>query len=527
MSDWRLLQKPWLRKDLHIAPSFQTPSHLMVREPQSKRIFELDALTSALAKRANGQQTLSDILSAIQTARPADEDASAPDHDQETPFTPEGILAAMRWLDERMLLISPKLPHWLARNGALPQAVQVARYGLFEIAEIPANYTPADIQIRDDLRYACLSCGACCSGRYRVDLLPSDLERLEALPLTETLGLSLKDCLVPLPSDSRRADMALKRDEHAKCIFLLEGRWCALHKHFGYASKPYSCRSFPFDALMTPAGPLLRFRPECSSQHRTKASGPLVHGERFSLWAELTGEQPLLKAVPAIFPLNETKTLDYGQFLDLQRRWIDVTRAQGWRQGLLTIGADLMPQPTRAAPQRPFAVLAQHLLADLNQDIEPTSNTLDRLIDGAERDPLLWPTLLASVGVVLPEHQGLAEQVGPLLKGLRERLPALEAPDTEAQYRDYLVHVLVGQYLFCGLSALSGAGLVGLVLLGARHTAAWMGARYSLEVGPEVVNEALIFWHMLVFDERPLRAHLLLRAISGLETLPAVGLEVP
>lgn len=533
-TDWLLRRRPWLRRDLHMSPSFSAPAHWMAKEPYTRRVYELDPLTAAIANRADGLRDLGEILAALRSQPP---EGVSPEH-----ITPAAAFAALRWLDERMLLITPRLPHWMARRGGINPAIYWARQGLFEVDAVSAPPDPADISIREDLRYTCLSCGACCTDRYRVDLLPSDLAALQALDLPAALGVQLSDCLVPLSGDADdlkdlkavnsahpapalgAPTMALRRDAQGQCVFLREGRWCALHRHFGYKSKPYSCRSFPFDALMTPRGPLIRFRPECSSQHKTRAGGDLQAPLRAQLWADLTDEQPLVRRVPAVFPLNEqTQAIDYDAYLALRAGWVAAARAHGWRAGFAAAASDLLPTidaPPAAAPGRPFVVLAQHLLHDLRRDLEPSSHTLDRLIPDAERDPLLWPTLLAAVGVVLPEHQPLAPSIAPLLQALRAALPTLDAdPDLSALIDNYFLNTLLGDYPFSGLSILSGVGLIGFATLGARLTAAWMAARHGLPLDPPTLNESLIFWHMLLFDERPLRAHLLLRAISGLESL--------
>jgi hypothetical protein len=230
-----------------------------------------------------------------------------------------------------------------------------------------------------------------------------------------------------------------------------------------------------------------------------------------------------------VFPVNERREADFGAYQVMLGGWVSAARAGGWRAALQGLARDLIPHgtpdaPTGSAPGRPFAVLAQHLLHDLQRDLEPSTNTLDRLAPGAERDPLLWPTLLASVGVVLPEHQAQSAEVAPLLRALRAHLPALDADaDLNDLLTDYVINALRGHYLFAGLSLLSGAGLVAMALLGARHTAAWMCARYGLPLDAATLNESVIFWHLLALDERPLRAHLLLRAVAGVESLVLLG----
>ena len=57
------------------------------------------------------------------------------------------------------------------------------------------NLEAHDIEVREDLRYACLCCGNCCSGRFRVTLKPRDEARLRALDLEAIPGLSFDDAL--------------------------------------------------------------------------------------------------------------------------------------------------------------------------------------------------------------------------------------------------------------------------------------------------------------------------------------------
>src|SRR5690606_663241 len=213
------------------------------------------------------------------------------------------------------------------------------------------------VEVRDDLRFSCLSCGACCSIRYRVQLQDRDAEVLESLDL-QKIGITYEDVVQEIWQRNRFGDMEvrryLKRDD-TRCVFLGEDRLCEIHRHFGYDKKPFACRTYPFQPVLTPdGGAVMLFRPECSSQHLTMTSGALVSERKAEIWKEIELGFRRAQGIREEFLLSDGHTISWQDYKPMEQRWLDVTRAEGWRAGLEAIGGSLFdtplesPKPLRA-----------------------------------------------------------------------------------------------------------------------------------------------------------------------------------
>jgi len=134
-----------------------------------------------------------------------------------------------------------------------------------------------DVEVRSDLRWRCVGCGACCSGRYRVELTETDLASLRSLELERELAMRHDDC-VETGVDVFGDPAVFLRQRAGRCVFLTSARRCGIHAAFGAQAKPHGCRAFPFLAVLTPRGATLRFRPECSGHPASQAGTSLSWG---------------------------------------------------------------------------------------------------------------------------------------------------------------------------------------------------------------------------------------------------------
>ena len=114
-------------------------------------------------------------------------------------------------------------------------------------------------QVLDEPRHRCFSCGTCCTGVF-VALDEEEQARMERL--APTVGV-----------EQPVVDGGL-RFEAGACVFLDEQDTCRLHRHHGPASKPLTCRQFPFAAIETESGPRAGIDPACTSASRTWRAGP-------------------------------------------------------------------------------------------------------------------------------------------------------------------------------------------------------------------------------------------------------------
>jgi len=84
------------------------------------------------------------------------------------PVTRDEIVAVLKRVQDLALLECPDRALQLAERGAWGEAERVATQGLFQTALPAVRMESDDVEVRSDLRWRCVGCGACCSGRYRV-----------------------------------------------------------------------------------------------------------------------------------------------------------------------------------------------------------------------------------------------------------------------------------------------------------------------------------------------------------------------
>lgn len=416
----------------------------------------------------------------------------------ERPVTHDDIDAVLKRLRDLALLECPDLALQLAERGAWREAERVATQGLFQPAPPAAHMEPEEVEVRSDLRWRCVGCGACCSGRYRVELTEPDLAALRLLDLERELAIRHDDC-IEAGIDVFGDPAVFLKQRAGRCVFLTSARRCGLHAAFGAEAKPHSCRAFPFLAVLTPHGATLRFRPECSGHHATFSSGPLVAPQRHEIWRHLAAGVDVLPAIPPTVPLHVGGShVSYDRYFEAELAALRALREEkSWRQGLAVL-AEWLGLGT-ASNQHALRTILCALPADafelnLHRWIEPPIDPVAEL----ER------TVRAELRCA--EHAGLP-------------IPT----EHDRVVGEYVANVLAGKFLFRGLSMASGVGLLGLVVHLARRTAALVADQYGRDVTKMLLNESLILWHQRLLADGPLRPWLLLRHVVDLEKGPWIS----
>ncbi len=104
-------------------------------------------------------------------------------------------------------------------------------------------------------RFKCLSCGECCKG-WDVWLEKSAYCRIKEAMEKDPLpgGLSVDEAIIlkGLPTDEWKYASIVKKGN--RCIFLTEGNLCILHQQYGFETKGWICKAFPYHAYRTPSG---------------------------------------------------------------------------------------------------------------------------------------------------------------------------------------------------------------------------------------------------------------------------------
>lgn len=496
LDHWR----PQMRHDLRFEIAGEGGErHLVVHDAITRQTHHLHPRASRLVRYLDGEHSLAWIL--------ASEPVEAPE-----------LLNLIADLDRSMLLHGPRLAHRLARLGALDAAEFEAGFGLFHprMDRSLDAAEPAHIEHPSALRFACRMCGMCCTQRYRAELTEADAERLRGLDLEGTFGLAFDDVIHDIREEGGASPFALKQPQ-GRCIFLADSHHCELHRHFGEASKPATCRAFPFSVILAPNAGVLRYRPECSSQY-LRADAPQLSAEEARMrWLSMVAELDVVPEIPPVFPARGEQWTDYATQLSVEARWMEAIRSHGWREALSVV----MGQTHHLPSDEPRAALLTLVrMIALGSDRIGATHSLDRIRPGTESDPTLVPTLAMFQEAMRAEDHPARERLASILEPMLETLDALSAHDT--QMDTYLCDAIAGKYLFSGLSITSGLGLVVLVVVLARRTAAWMVGVHGCTLDDKLVNACLIHWHIALFNEMQLRRFLLVRCTEELERLPGL-----
>ncbi len=105
---------------------------------------------------------------------------------------------------------------------------------------------PLKLNILEDKRFSCHSCGNCCR-HWHVQLLPDEIDRIASLrwPTGDPLGRQTINML-------HSGQTFLAHKPNGDCIFLNpDNGYCRIHEQFGESAKPVGCQLFPFSMHRT------------------------------------------------------------------------------------------------------------------------------------------------------------------------------------------------------------------------------------------------------------------------------------
>lgn len=447
-----LALSPELRDDLEVTPALD--HSVTLRCPITGRALELSPRAADVAQRLDGARDLQTLHT-------------------EVSLTPQAVVQVVHALAEQLFIETPDARAYLRRYGA-------ARRSQFGVAPL----RPVDtVEVDPDLAWSCQSCGACCSGRFRVELTERDRARLAALPLEEKLGRTLEESTESVVLEGVTRHFLVHAS--GRCVFLEDDMRCGLHRHLGYRSKPVSCRNFPFYPIQTPRGGLIQYRPECSSQHRVWRTGPPVAEQAVVLWGELIDELDHVLELETPLRLNAEQALSYEAVQALEEHALQALETAGLAGYFAAWGVTGASDDSVAA------------LTEL-------SDALARVWDDALSDPRREHLALtvASMGW----------ERGRLPGGLQAARPWPEEGEL-AEHLCAFVRGATRSKLLCWAENVeAGVCLLGLVV----HLA-W---QCTAEEGRVVaLNEALILAYLALFNQEHARAALWCEGEAGLRVL--------
>jgi len=520
-STWTLESRPVLRDDLLV--SVEPNGEVILRDPITKHVHSLSPIASAIAQLLSGTPTLAQIKAVL-------------DERFGHAFSASEILAFVDDLDQRMLLLSSALSERLQAAQAEERATFRARLGLFDVRLDASAKSLADdaIEVREDLRYHCFSCGLCCSGRFRIELMDPDVEVLRRADLQTAFGWNFKDVVVERFSggddDLSEKRQYLKHHPDGLCVFLNpKDKLCELHRRLGYESKPTGCRIFPYYPVLTPEGGVIQFRPECASQYKRTDGSPLVAARKGQIWREIVENFTLLPAVPEEFVLKAGRRVTYDKYRALEAQWLETTRKEGWMALFARLPADLeIPalQSGRTLQRLVVAVVSHHeTTAELRKN--KVTGSFHEVLTAAEvEDDAFFTSLLFSMGVLRPQDAPktveLAQSAGLLMGVLGG--PLMDAEPVNRVIRDYVLDFICGKYAFKGLSIASGMALLQLNVFAARRMVAFVAGVHGVQLDAGLMNETLMAWHIQLINKDSVRTHLLVHLLDELER--SLGLPI-
>lgn len=350
------------------------------------------------------------------------------------------------------------------------------------------------VEVREGLRYECLCCGACCSGRFAVVLNERDVTRLRGFDLASATGVSLDEATERSPD----GHLMLRRPEQ-RCVYLGPNAMCMIHAHFGRDAKPFQCRAFPWAPIWTPKGGVIRMVLESSKQHLSSETGPLVAPQAQRIWDELAHDAVVIPSIPERFLFKPGHKITYDEYLAYEQRWQTIARSAHWQATLQSMRDDL------GLPPAPLGALAA-LVAEASQEFfEHTDMQIfSGICPDGHRD-------LSIVPAVVETLEGKLTSTALMTRALLQLPP----DDVTALLDRYVLDFLFGKYLFLGDSIASGVVLLQLTVELIRHTAAHISAQRGVVFDHNITNEALVFWHTVLFDRDDSRISVLARLSLG------------
>ncbi|GAB4318518.1 MAG: hypothetical protein Kow0059_12070 [Candidatus Sumerlaeia bacterium] len=183
--------------------------------------------------------------------------------------------------------------------------------------EPPGVTIPADaaLHFEPEMKYECVQCGFGCRT-MEVQLDRPSWETIRALPL-ERVSLRLRHA-PGVFSTSPSAGVCCLRQVEGRCVFLEPGNLCALHRVFGYESKPQSCRDFPFRLTVAPDGVWVGLSFACTAV--LQEQGPPVQSHEPLLRVQLGASLSVQRAgdEQGRVALSDTQALSWEQYRRLE-----------------------------------------------------------------------------------------------------------------------------------------------------------------------------------------------------------------
>jgi len=247
---------PALRRDLQVR--FRRDGTVDIRDPRLLQLYTLDAEEYRWAQRFDGRRTAPEVSADL---RARDVSVSA-----------RQVEKVAREFDELALLDTPT-----ARDRE-PNAEDRTPYGQTSATRRRLRVLP---EPRDEPRWACHACGACCHG-LTVELTKAEAERIDPSLYEDLLeGEPFSEWSFVDPEKPAQRVLRQVPERDNACVFLNDQGLCSIHARQGPEFKPDACQIFPHIVVHVPGGPpRMALRLNCETMHDTFESGPRTVQDR-------------------------------------------------------------------------------------------------------------------------------------------------------------------------------------------------------------------------------------------------------
>lgn len=337
-------------------------------------------------------------------------------------LNPLGLVELLQALDRRALLDTPRALMIVAQGlvradiAALQRLARRPRQ-VSRVDELPSKTT--DVSLAADTAWSCNSCVRCCSEQHLIGTVTRE-ERDNILKGFVTAGNdrgSDPSNFVPLPSNDDETRYLL-RPRDGVCSFLDDDRKCLIHKVLGEASKPSSCRLFPFRGVLTPDGWDVGVTLNCPTA--AAGAGPDATPAARTVLSSLQVLHPDVLKVPPQVRIAEDETVAWSRY----KAWEDRAIAR-------LLDADSDPGDSWLKSIRDFAALVAEAGTE-NLSLDPDETIEDELTAPTSEVSLLG---LNELELEVPSPGEMADVLLRELSIWAELLVGLEASDPGALRR--------------------------------------------------------------------------------------------
>jgi Fe-S-cluster containining protein len=279
---------PRLRDGVRLAPAADGKA-LKVEDPLFNRSLDFAGPARALLERMDGRRPLGDLF--------AEAAAALPD------VTPDELARSFRTL----LLLN-------LVDGAGASIVE-------RTERVKRGEEKLPIETLPESRFQCQGSGDCCRSYLLGPIFSHDVERIQALDPERHFPRLAGEGFYVDAKTPEGAPVRFLRTIDGRCVFLENDGRCGLHARFGPESKPYVCRLFPWTRLSTIEGIKIYDEGECSQYAMSERTGETTSEQLHEILPVLPPSTQIEH--PIVF-LDGNQACDYGYFLKLQRRLVDL-----------------------------------------------------------------------------------------------------------------------------------------------------------------------------------------------------------